>query len=92
MPLASFESLAGQLFYELHDSELGATSGFEDDVELGLLFSAAAIATACGGTSDNSSSSCGLDAVLILEDICELADLLYGEVDQLLLPWISNQP
>ena len=80
--LGLLQALTGQLFHELHDRELGATGSLENDVKLRLLFATAAFAAASGGASDNSSSSCGLDAVLIFEDICEFADLFDGEVDQ----------
>lgn len=79
--LGFLQTEAGQVFYDLYNSQLVGTTALQDHIEGGLLFSnGSSSSRTC---SYSNSSSGGLNSVLVLQDLGQFVNFFHGEVHQL---------
>ena len=68
--LGFLQTEASQVLNDLYDVQLVSAGGLQDYVKGGLFFSGSSSATTSSRTSNSYSSSCRLDAVFFLQDLC----------------------
>ena len=79
--LGILQTETSSLLHSLHNLELGSANVGQNHVERGLLLSSSGCATSCGTCSNSNSCGGGLDAILVLQDLCQLIYFLNSKVN-----------